>query len=206
MFRTRTMLQTAQVKIRQLDDALKDADEKYQRMERKNQILQETTDGINRNFKALQDSEMLTSRLDGALATLKTDIDIVRNSVAALSAENEKTLEAAEKLATLDESIKLLEDRIDEMNKARESVARLATELQNLNREAKDHLKMAQDLRKQPSERSARPVSDEGAPPQSVRANVIRLKRAGWTIEEIARSLGISKGEVELILELGSKN
>ena len=200
------LLQTAQVKIRQLDDALKDADEKYQRMERKNQILQETTDGINRNFKALQDSEMLTSRLDGALATLKTDIDIVRNSVAALSSENEKTLEAAEKLATLDESIKLLEDRIDEMNKARESVARLATELQNLNREAKDHLKMAQDLRKQPSERSARPVSDEGAPPQSVRANVIRLKRAGWTIEEIARSLGISKGEVELILELGSKN
>jgi transcriptional regulator len=35
---------------------------------------------------------------------------------------------------------------------------------------------------------------------------VIKLHRQGWTEDEIARSLEISRGEVELILEIGSQD
>jgi hypothetical protein len=34
---------------------------------------------------------------------------------------------------------------------------------------------------------------------------VIKLKQQGWTVEEIARTVNRSVGEVELTLEMGSK-
>ena len=199
-------LQAVQLKIRQLDEVIKDAEEKFQRVERKTQTLQETNDGIDRNFQALQENEQFLNRLDGTIGRLKTEVGIIQNSVETLSAENEKTLEAAEKLSTLDESIKWLEDRIAEMNKAREMATRLATELRELDESARAQLKMARSFLKQPS--SSRPVAsdDGGAPPLRDRDNIIRLRRQGWSIEEIARSMNVSKGEVELTLELAPKD
>jgi orotate phosphoribosyltransferase-like protein len=35
---------------------------------------------------------------------------------------------------------------------------------------------------------------------------VIRLKNQGWTVEEIADSMNMSIGAVELILEIGSRD
>ena len=199
-------LQAVQLKIRQLDEVIKDAEEKFQRVERKTQTLQETNDGIDRNFRSLQENEQLLNRLDGIIGLLRSDVDNIQNSVESLSAENEKTLEAAEKLSTLDESIRWLEGRIAEMNKAREMATRLANELRDLDESARTQLKMARSFFQQPS--SNRPVAsdDGGAPPLRDRDNIIRLKRQGWSIEEIARSMNTSKGAVELILELAPKD
>ncbi|MCL2191841.1 MAG: hypothetical protein FWB78_00410 [Treponema sp.] len=199
-------LQTVQVKIRQLDEVIKEAEEKFQRVERKTQTLQETNDGIDRNFRALQENEQLLNRLDGIIGLLKTDVDGIQSSVDALSAENERTREASEKLTTLDESIRWLEGRIAEMNQAREMATRLATELQELGKIAKDQVKMAQSVYQRPS--SSRPTAsdDSGAPAPRDRDNVIILKRQGWSIDEIARSMNMSKGAVELILELSPKD
>jgi len=48
-------------------------------------------------------------------------------------------------------------------------------------------------------------MTSKGAPPPQTRDNVIRLKAKGWTTEEIANSLNLSRGEVELILEVSSR-
>jgi len=42
---------------------------------------------------------------------------------------------------------------------------------------------------------------DSNAPNHSTGEAIIKLYQCGWTVEEIARTLRISKGEVELILE-----
>ena len=44
-----------------------------------------------------------------------------------------------------------------------------------------------------------------GAPPIAVRENVLKLKRQGWTVEQIASSLNLTIGEVELILDYFGK-
>ena len=103
-----------------------------------------------------------------------------------------------------------MEKRIAEMNVARESLARLATELQNLDKDAQDQLNLTRTLLNREEGknqgRAAGKAADDGAPPPRDRENIIRLKRQGWSIDEIARSMKISKGEVELILELGPKD
>jgi transcriptional regulator len=42
----------------------------------------------------------------------------------------------------------------------------------------------------------------EGAPPMQKKENVISLARQGWKVDEIAKTMKISRGEVELILEM----
>jgi DNA repair exonuclease SbcCD ATPase subunit len=203
------LLQTMQVQLRRLEDAIKETEEKYQRVERKGKTLQETNDGIDRNFKALQENEQTVKRLDDALSLFKTDMNSIRDSIEALSAENEKARDTAEKLSSLDENIQWLEKRIAEMNTARESLARLATELQNLEKKAKDQVKLVQSVITQGEGQAGgrkKNKTDDGAPTQSVRENIKKLKGQGWTIEEIASAYKMSKGAVELTLELPSKD
>jgi chromosome segregation ATPase len=203
------LLQTMQVQLRHLEDAIKETEEKYKRVERKNKTIQETNDGIDRNFKALQENEQTVKRLDDTVSLLKTEMESIRGSIEALSAENEKARDAADKVSALDENIQLLEKRISEMNTARESLARLATELQNLEKKAKDQLKLVQSVLSRGEGETAgrkKAKTDEGAPTPRTRENAKKLKAQGWSNEEIANSLNLSKGEVELILELPSRD
>ena len=203
------LLQKMQLQLRHLEDAIKETEEKYQRVERKSKTLQETNDGIDRNFKALQENDLLVKRLDDTVSLLKTDLDSVRNSVESLSAENEKARDAAEKVSSLEDNIQWLEKRIEEMNIARESLARLATELQNLEKKAKDQVKLVQSvMTRGESQVSARKKgkADDEAPTQNVRENIKKLKAQGWTIDEIAKAYNMSKSEVTLTLEIHSKD
>ncbi len=156
----------------------------------------------------MQENEQTAKRLDDAVSQLKTDLDSIRSSIEALSAENDKARDTAEKLSSLDENIQWLEKRIEEMNKARESLARLATELQNLEKKAKDQVKLVQSVTRgegQPAGGKKGKTGD-GAPTTNVRENIKKLKAQGWTIDEIAKAYHMSKGEVELTLELPSKD
>jgi chromosome segregation ATPase len=203
------ILQTIQLQMRHLEDVIKETEDKFQRVERKGKTLQETNDGIDRNFKSLQENEQIVKRLTDTVSLLKTDLDSIRDSVEALNAENEKARDAADKVSSLDSSIEWLEKRISEMNTARESLARLATELQNLEKKAKDQVKLAQSVMTHGDVHSAgrkKGKTEDSAPEQGTRENIKKLKAQGWTIEEIAKAYGMSKGAVELTLELPSKD
>jgi chromosome segregation ATPase len=201
-------LQAVQVQIRRLEDAIKETEEKYQRVERKGQILEETNNGIDRNFKALQESEAALKKAGEEIAQLAALSESIRSAIETLALENEKAKEAAEKLDTLDDSLTLIEKRIAEMEVAREWLARTETELAALDKDAQTQLRLTRSLldREGGKITAAAGKKGKGAPPPQDRDNVIRLKRQGWTVEEIANTLHLSKGEVELILELGSRD
>jgi chromosome segregation ATPase len=196
-------LQAMQVQIRRLDDAIREAEEKYQRIERKNQILEETNNGIDRNFKVLQESEEMARRANEELARMGREIESFHASIESLAAENSKALDTMDKLSTLDDSLAFIEKRIDEMQVAREWLARTETRLAELDKQAQNELRLVGSLLNRDGKSSA---AEKGAPPPRDRDNIIRLRRQGWSVDELAASLGVSKGEVELILEIGMKN
>ncbi|MDR0601281.1 MAG: hypothetical protein LBG42_02770 [Treponema sp.] len=194
-------LSNMQIQLRRIDDTIKETEEKYQRLERKNQMLEETNDGIDRNFRALQESEAALERFNSGLSALETETAQLRNSVEILSSENEKAKETAEKLTFLDESLSTIEKRIREMQKAREWLAGLETRMEGLNKQAQNQLRLIGNML---TENGPQP-RDRDAPPPAIRENVITLARQGWKVDEIANSLKISRSEVELILEIGSR-
>jgi DNA repair exonuclease SbcCD ATPase subunit len=194
-------LQAMQIQIRRLNDALDDAEEKYQRIEKKNQILDTTSDGIDRNFKSLQDSEKVSRGITEELSRMNAETASLRVAVQSLSEENARAKEVADKLSLLDTSLSSIEERIEEMQKARNWLARAETRLEELNKQSLEQVKLLGNM-KNPD----KTFDDRGAPPLSVRENVLQLAKRGWTVDEIARAVKIGRGEVELILELMPKD
>ncbi|MDR1900364.1 MAG: hypothetical protein LBQ55_10175 [Treponema sp.] len=196
-------LQAVQVQIRRLDDAIRETEEKYQRVERKNQTLEEINDGIDRNFKALQESENAANRVNGDLESFTRELAALRKSVETLSKEHEKASETAEKLEFLDESLSLIEKRIKEMNVARDWIARAETRLAEINKEIQSKVRIVNARLKEEGKPPA--AGRDAAPPPADRESVISLRREGWSIDEIAAAMKLSRSEVELILEIAPK-
>jgi nucleoside-triphosphatase THEP1 len=194
------ILQTEQVKIRKLETALKETDEKYQRIEKKNEVLEETSDGIDRNFNSLQKTEAAIKNADRVITSLSDQFDRLNASIEALAAQNEKATDAVDKISVLEDSLALIEKRITDMNIAREWLANSETRLTELNKEAKEYVKLAKSLFEK--EKGKIKDKDEGAPPPQHRDNIRKLHEQGWTVDEIAKAMGRSIGEIELTLEI----
>jgi chromosome segregation ATPase len=196
-------LQAIQVRIRKLDDAMTETEEKYQRIEKKNQTLEVTNEGIDRNFKTLLETEASLKNMSAEIDRLSQNEDALRLSVENLTGEIGKAQEKADKLSMLDEELLTIEERISNMQTAREWLARTETRLTELDKEIQDKIKLLGIAMKKESGKGA--SRDKGAPPILTRENVIKLARQGWTVDQISEAYGLSKGEVELILELGTK-
>jgi len=196
-------LQNIQVSLRKLDDAIVSAEDKYQRVESKNRILEETNQSIERNFQILEETELALRKCRENIDKAEGELDSLRPSISSLAEASEKAEEAHEKLNSLDTNLEAIEERIEKMQIAREWLARAETRFEELNREAHDELKMLEAVLKDQTKKTG---TSKGAPPPAARDAVIRLRRQGWGPEEIARNLKISRGEVELILEMGIKD
>jgi chromosome segregation ATPase len=192
-------LQAVQVQIRRLEDSLTDAEERYQRIEKKNQTLEETNAGIDDNFKALREAEQAVKKINGDLQRLLDGQEELRNSVEKLSTENARTQEATEKVSHLEELLSTVEARMEKLQTVRVSLANAETRFEELNKSVQEQFKVFTALLKD------EPGKLKGAPPIGTRESVIKLKQQGWTVEQIARTIKLSVGEVELILEMGSK-
>jgi DNA-binding NarL/FixJ family response regulator len=87
------------------------------------------------------------------------------------------------------------------MQKAREWLARTETRLEEVGRQAEEQVKLLGTIMR----KEGGPTGDRGAPSLSARETVAKLAHQGWKVEEIARATKLSRGEVELILELSGR-
>ncbi len=157
---------------------------------------------MDKNFQAIQGVEKAVAAFGGELRKIPDRIVELRRAVDQLAADKDKTDEAVHKLGELDGIIADAEKRIAEVQKAREWLARAETRLEEIDRKAQEQLKLLSTLLKE--EGGGR--RERGAPPSTVQDTVRKLARQGWNVDEIARAVKISRGEVELILELGAKS
>jgi DNA repair exonuclease SbcCD ATPase subunit len=202
------ILSGMQLQLRKIADAMKESEERYQRLERRNEVLDEANAGIDRSFKRLEETEAALRQLDEAIGKSRDELDGFRVDIAALAAAGEKVNDAAGKLELLDKNLAAVETRIEKMQAAREWIAGAETRLEELNREIQSSARLASGLlnsggRAPPDDRGGK---GGGAPSIAARENVIKLARQGWKDDEIATALKISKGEVELIREMGLKD
>lgn len=194
-------LTEAQARIRKLLELSAEAETKYERLEKKAQVLDTTAEAVDKNFQGVQNLEKLLVALGAEAKRLPERIAQIKASVDELAAGKPRLDEAVEKLDSLDGIIKDTEKRIAESQKAREWLARAETRLEEVNRQAQEQLKLLSTLLKE----EGADKKGRGAPPNSVQETVRKLARQGWSADEIARAVKISRGEVELILELGGK-
>jgi DNA repair exonuclease SbcCD ATPase subunit len=194
-------LTEAQANIRKILEMTKDAEAKFDRLDKKSAVIDATVEAVDKNFQSVQAVEKAVAAVGSELRKLPERVVELKRSVDELAGDKEKVAEAVDKLAELDSVIADTEKRVSEIQKAREWLARAETRLEEIDRKAEEQLKLLSTILK--DEEGGK--KSRGAPPTSAQDTVRKLARQGWNVDEIARAVKISRGEVELILELGAK-
>jgi chromosome segregation ATPase len=195
-------LTEAQATIHKLLELSKEAEAKYDRLDKKSGVLDATVEAVDKNFQSVQAVEKVVASLGTELRKIPERVAELKRGVDELTAGRAKVDEAVGKLELLDGVIADAEKRVNELQKARDWLARAETRLEEIDRKAQDQLKLLSSILKDDES----PKRARGAPPSSAQDTVRKLARQGWSVDEIARAVKISRGEVELILELGAKN
>jgi hypothetical protein len=91
---------------------------------------------------------------------------------------------------------------MEKLETAREWLAKTETRFEHIGKQAQEQVRLLESILKAESKQSK---LGEGAPPMDKRETVTKLAHLGWSPVEIARTTKLSRGEVELILELAPK-
>ncbi|HON88910.1 MAG TPA: hypothetical protein PK746_05485 [Spirochaetales bacterium] len=187
-----------QVEIKKLIEIADEASSKYDRLEKKTAVIESTTDTVDKNFDAINKLEKTLVQLQEELNAIPNQIIDIKRSLSEIEELEPRLDSILEKYNTIDSVLEDSEKRIDNLQKAREWLVRAETRFEELNKKAGENLKLLRDVLKK------EPVSGDSssAPPLSVQDSVRKLAHQGWKTDEIAKALKLSRGEVELILEL----
>jgi len=194
-------LTEVEARMRKLMDLGAQAEAKCERLEKKSTVLESTAEGVDRNFQAMRELEKGIKAQEAEVKGLPARVAELKRAVEAVAADKERIDAAVERLERLDKDVEGVEERIKSMQTAREWLARTETRFQELSKEAQEQVRLLGDIMK----KELGGKREQGAPQASTRESVVKLSRQGWTVEEIARATKLSRGEVELILELGPR-
>lgn len=200
-----------QLSLRHLEEVQREVEGKFTRLEKKSDVLDATTDGIEKNFQLLQDLDQKVGGVKSTMSELPRQVNELAERVASLSAHKKEADAALKNVTNLDKILKDVEQRIGEMNKSRDWIARTETRFNEIIGEADEKVAVLTTMvRKEvgaglAAESGKGPAVAVGGPAPSVREVVLKLAQQGWRVDEIARTTKLSRGEVELILEMGTR-
>jgi DNA repair exonuclease SbcCD ATPase subunit len=192
-----------QAEVRRLSEFADEALDKYDRVEKKSNILDATADAVDKNFQAIGDLERNVRTIDAEVREIPDKVIDLKRSLDEVMSFKPKLDATVVRLDEVDATLAEAEKRAAELQKAREWLARAETRFDELNKKTQDHLKLLNDILK---DEPASGRKEKGAPSLSSQETVRKLAHQGWKVEEIARAVKLSRGEVELILELGGQD
>ena len=202
VYSSQDALQEIQAKIRELENLEKLTESRFERLEKKKAIIEATATGVDKNFQTLESIEKNLGGIDGELSRIAVKLEDLKNEFQLLAANKEKADSIVAKLSDLDGILAGLETRMKSLETAREWLARTETRFEAVGKQAQEQVRLLESILKAEGKHSK---SETGAPPLDKRETVIKLAHLGWSAQEIARTTKLSRGEVELILELAPK-
>ncbi len=193
-------VQQIEFTLRNLDELQKELDQRYERLTKRKEIIDTTLEGVDRNFHQLTDLENRISEMNQIMGGVNANVNELKNRMESMALNKKESDMAMRNIQNLNQIMDELENRMDAMQKAREWLARTETRLEEVSVQANQQVEILGSLAGR--QRDASQKEEKSAPSVSVRDMVIKLKHQGWKIEDIAKSCKISRGEVELILEM----
>jgi DNA repair exonuclease SbcCD ATPase subunit len=190
-----------EARIRKLNENLNGMDVKHERLDKKNDVLDRTLKDVDISFEKLKELEKRLEDYKLQADRLPGQMDGVMQDVGRVLSNRERIADSIKKLAEIERTLGDAETRMERIEKSRDIFARTETRLQELSKDAENQVKLFQSLVSVNTGKSAA-AGDTGAPPINVREQVRELAHKGWKIDEIAKGLKLSIGQVELILEL----
>lgn len=199
---TNDALQQIQAKVRQFEEMGKAVEGGFERLEKKREILAITSEGVDRNFQRLEGIEKGLNEADRAADELAAKVRELLGEYELLATNKKDADSVTETVGKLNGIMVELESRLEKAQSSREWMARTETRFEEIGRQAQEQVRLLESIIKAET-RKEKP--GPGAPPMDKRETVVKLSHQGWSVQEISRVTQLSRGEVELILELAPK-
>ncbi|MCL2294167.1 MAG: hypothetical protein FWC36_04800 [Spirochaetes bacterium] len=195
--------QEIDVKLRNIENLFKDITEQSLRLEKKENIIEATIEAVDKNFLMLQRLEKGFAGLSEVAEMLPMRLNEVEARFKKITMEKNEADKIIGKLESLSKIMSDIEDRTDKLQSAREWLAKIETRLNESTKKAEDNIALLGTLLSDGAK--GKKDKKDGAPSLDKREMVTKLAHQGWTSEKIAQATGLSRGEVELILEIMPK-
>lgn len=196
---TDSQLEEVTARLKSLDELQHEVDARFDRLEKRRMLIDKTSDDIEVNGRALAEMERRIGELTSRIQTMPETIGDLTAKLQEIAAARAETDGAVKQLTSLESTMKEIEDRMKNLQTAREWLARTETRLEQIRKDAGEQVKLLGSIMR---EEAKKEPGQGGAPSLSARETVTKLAHQGWKVEEIARATKVSRGEVELILEL----
>jgi DNA repair exonuclease SbcCD ATPase subunit len=195
-------LQDLHVRMRTLEELEVKVSTSYQRLEKKQSLLESTNSGVDKNFQELKQIENQIENHKGILSELPRQILDLKAKYAALLSHKKEIDAALKQFGTIGSLLNDSEGRIKSLQRSNEWLARTETRFEEVTREADKQVRLLGALAD-----GKKKSLLEGVPESKsdTRELVVKLARQGWSIDKISSMTKLSKGEVELILDMPKK-
>lgn len=189
--------------LKSLEELQSEVSDRFDRLEKRRQMIDRTVDALEENGQRLHELETRLTTVQDDLAVLPEQVQKLSGQIETLLRNRPGAENAIQQMTRLESTLQEIEARMAKLQTAREWLAGTETRLEQIQREAGEQVKLLGTLLRE--EVKKEPVG-AGAPTSPVRETIQKLARQGWKVDEIARATKVSKGEVELILELSSRS
>lgn len=192
-------LDDIQKKILHLADLDSKMEERLGEFTSQRDSLEETINSLKVNKDLADELESKIQKISSELGKLPEEVHELREQYTLL-AENEPTVsKTIEMVGKMGDLISSLEERAEKTQASLKWLGQAETRLDKMTRESQEQIRLLGLLVKDES----RLIKKDQIPSESIRNNVMKLARQGWSKDEISRATKLSLGEVELIMELG---
>lgn len=188
----------------------KDVESLISNLEQKETDLKRVLDGFGRADGSVKEIESKISLITRKIDDLQFKEDTYEKSLKSFEKESGLILQSQDKVMAviarfneMDSLVEDLEQRTNAINRHREWLVKAQTQIENLNAASDKKIKSLEALlnvseQGNGNKRAEKTVSGE----DNVKESVIKLSRQGWAIDDIAKALNLSTGEVEFIIDL----
>ena len=188
-----------EVAVRDYRDKLDIVSQQYERLEKKDEVINRILKDVDTSFANLKNIEQRIADCERQITSLPNEIKAVQASVDRILVNGPKITEAANRVMNLDTVLAETEKRMGEINSTRNGINKTMGDLARVQEEADKKLEL---VRAVSSEDAKKVKSSNDVLSPKLRDMVRTLKRQGWNNKEIASKLKLAEGEVELILEI----
>jgi len=188
-----------QVRMRDLDSIGRNIDEHNIRLEKQQQIVQATLEGVNKNFNDLSEIEERVQHVQESIKGLPEEVIELREHIKVIRENSLEAEEAREQSKKLDKALTKLEKRMNEVKGSQQWLGSLETRLQKIYSEADEKLTMMHALIQDHAPQDKSHLNGD-----STRNTIKQLARKGWSPEQISNALKISIGEIEVVLGMSA--
>ncbi len=191
---------TMEVAVRDYRDKLDIVSQQYERLEKKDEVINRVLKDVDTSFANLKNMEQRIADCERQVTSMPNEIKSVQANIDRLLQNGPKITEAAAKLQNLDSVLTETEKRIDDLNSANSGIKRMQLEIEQGRREINSKIDTLHQITKEEVGKKGSAPNKSISPQE--RKSIRDLKRSGWTNDELARRFKRTPTEIDLILDL----